>query len=162
MKQWMYCNKFWRWAIRAYSFWVVCILCGWDVDWSSFKSYKQAAMWYNWAWISSMLLESGQFDLGLLLVHNLWNVYEIIYAYLVRWKRKDITLMFQCDIIPGVLKAVTWLSPSLPATIKKWDCFTAGISLGMGSANGRRCYNVTSSLIGWIRTQSDLCTVSRL
>ena len=31
-----------------------------------------------------------------------------------------------------------------------------GISLGMGSANERRRYNVTSSLIGWAQTQNNL------
>ena len=30
------------------------------------------------------------------------------------------------------------------------------ITLGMGSANVRRCYKVTSSLIGWVHTQNDL------
>ena len=31
----------------------------------------------------------------------------------------------------------------------------SGIILGMGSANEKRCYNVTSSLIGWAHTQND-------
>ena len=32
---------------------------------------------------------------------------------------------------------------------------SAGIILVMSSANGRRCYNVTSSLIGWVNTHND-------
>ena len=32
-----------------------------------------------------------------------------------------------------------------------------GIILGMGSANGRWCYNVTSPLIGWSHNQNDPC-----
>ena len=35
----------------------------------------------------------------------------------------------------------------------------AGIILGMVSANERRCYNVTSSLIGWVHTQNDPCNI---
>ena len=35
--------------------------------------------------------------------------------------------------------------------------FTPGIILGMGSANERRRYIVTSSLIGWAHTQNDNC-----
>ena len=33
----------------------------------------------------------------------------------------------------------------------------SGIILGMGPANERQCYNVTSSLIGWAYTQNDSC-----
>ena len=36
---------------------------------------------------------------------------------------------------------------------------TAWIILSMRLANGRRCYIVTSSLIGWAHTQNDPCTV---
>ena len=36
----------------------------------------------------------------------------------------------------------------------------AGIILGMGSANGRWRYNVTSSLIGWAHAQNDLWTAA--
>ena len=38
------------------------------------------------------------------------------------------------------------------------DLLTPGIILCMCPANGRRRYNVTSSLIGWAHTQNDLCT----
>ena len=34
----------------------------------------------------------------------------------------------------------------------------AGTSLGMSPANERRRYNVTTSLIGWVLTQTDPCT----
>ena len=41
------------------------------------------------------------------------------------------------------------------------NCFSpcpwSGIILGMDSANERRCYSVTSSLIGWAQTQNDPC-----
>ena len=30
--------------------------------------------------------------------------------------------------------------------------------MGMGSANERRCYNVTPSFIGWAHAQNDTCT----
>ena len=33
-------------------------------------------------------------------------------------------------------------------------CTCTGVILGMGSANERRRYNVTSSLIGWAHTQN--------
>ena len=58
--------------------------------------------------------------------------------------------------------------------IKLWDVITQqcpyinyglpkpGIILGMGSANGRRCYMVTPSLIGRAHTQNDLRTVNHL
>ena len=36
-------------------------------------------------------------------------------------------------------------------------CTNLGIILGMGSANERRCFIVTSSVTGWAHTQSDLC-----
>ena len=37
-----------------------------------------------------------------------------------------------------------------------WTC-VEGIILVMGSANERRRYNITSSLIGWANTQNDSC-----
>ena len=36
--------------------------------------------------------------------------------------------------------------------------YTTGITLGMGPTNERRCYIVTSSLVGWPHTQHDPCT----
>ena len=36
------------------------------------------------------------------------------------------------------------------------------IILGMGSANERRRYNVTWSLIGWAHTQNDPCKQTRI
>ena len=42
----------------------------------------------------------------------------------------------------------------LPAT--SFTHFT-GIILGMGSANKRRRYNLTPSLIGWAHTQNNPC-----
>ena len=53
---------------------------------------------------------------------------------------------------PQILKA---LSQALrPFT--EWHCLEQpGIILGMGSANERWCYIVTSSLIGWTHTQYD-------
>ena len=38
---------------------------------------------------------------------------------------------------------------------------SAGIILYMHPANERRCYIVTSSLIGWVHTQNDPCSVPR-
>ena len=40
-------------------------------------------------------------------------------------------------------------------------CPVTGIILGMGSANTRRRYNVTSSLIGWAHIQNDLFPVAQ-
>ena len=37
------------------------------------------------------------------------------------------------------------------------DRCIAGIILGIGSYNKRRCYNATSSLIGWAHTHNNLC-----
>ena len=34
----------------------------------------------------------------------------------------------------------------------------SGITLGMCSANKRRCYNITTSLIGWVHTWTDYST----
>ena len=39
-----------------------------------------------------------------------------------------------------------------------WILDTAGIILGMGSANERWRYNVTSPVISWAHTQNDPCT----
>ena len=39
----------------------------------------------------------------------------------------------------------------------KCGCICKGIILCMRSANGRWCYNVTSSLIGWANAQNDPC-----
>ena len=36
-----------------------------------------------------------------------------------------------------------------------WQYGNAGISIGMRPANGRRRYNATTSLIGWVHTHSD-------
>ena len=46
----------------------------------------------------------------------------------------------------------SWISTQLDMLYTLWK---TGISLGMGSANGRWYYNVTSSLIGWTHTQND-------
>ena len=40
-------------------------------------------------------------------------------------------------------------------TAQAESCYNTGIILGMGSANGRQHYIVTSSLIGWAHTQND-------
>ena len=40
---------------------------------------------------------------------------------------------------------------------RRWDMPFPGSILGMRSANGRRRYNVTSSLIDWAYTQNDPC-----
>ena len=40
-----------------------------------------------------------------------------------------------------------------------WDIAFTEIILGMGSANERWCYFVTSSLIGWAYTQNDHCFI---
>ena len=43
--------------------------------------------------------------------------------------------------------------------VQWWSSFghISGVILGMGLANERRRYNVTSSLIGWPHTQNDPC-----
>ena len=40
--------------------------------------------------------------------------------------------------------------------------YIAGIILCMGSANEKRRYNVTASLIGWVYTQNGSCFVSSI
>ena len=49
------------------------------------------------------------------------------------------------------------LVSDLQKSCKSFKVSTAGITLGMGSANERRPYNVTSSLIGWAQAQNDPC-----
>ena len=39
--------------------------------------------------------------------------------------------------------------------VVKWDFVYPGIILSMGFANGRRCYIITPSLVGWAHTQND-------
>ena len=73
---------------------------------------------------------------------------------------------FQCDLIKPPNAGKVWMSDSIPN--KTIDVITDVIILvnlsvketpgdwflGVGSANERRrCYNVTSSLIGWAHTQ---------
>ena len=60
-----------------------------------------------------------------------------------------------------------WLGPlpvcstwaSISARVRGALRHVAGIILGMGTANGRRRYYVTPSLIGWAHTQNDPCAV---
>ena len=66
------------------------------------------------------------------------------------WRRHMNTSLVWCSWTTGVVSGAE----------KKWHCSArgivkAGITLCVGSANARRRYNVTSSLIGWAHAQND-------
>ena len=70
------------------------------------------------------------------------------------FKRAGPSLFFEFSLCWGALQ---WGSGETVSLTGTWGLLHQSpvIILGMGSANKRRRYNVTSSLIGWVHTQND-------
>ena len=87
-----------------------------------------------------------------------WSTYIASVWKIVHLKQclkfKEVFMKNSWNSIPSWHTSPENLSAALREYAKRFSC-VAGIVLCMGSANERRRYNVTSSLIGWAQTQID-------